>query len=107
VADHAANPLLQANGYWQLLPHDRYGVDLVPALPFIADGERLGDSRAVPSLGADTRSILRDVGYADAAIDALVASGAVAEMEPAPAFPREPRPFLRARPRPLGLDDER
>src|SRR5690606_38495750 len=49
----------------------------VPCLPIAMDGERFGTRLDVPRVGEHTREILKDLGYEPAAIDALIASGAV------------------------------
>jgi formyl-CoA transferase len=52
------------------------GVPLV-RLPWLVDGEPIAWGAAAPRLGQHTREVLREIGYADSRIDALVASGAV------------------------------
>ena len=54
------------------------GVPLV-RLPWLVDGEPIPWSTPAPSLGQCTREVLRDTGFTDDRIDALVASGAVRE----------------------------
>ncbi len=46
--------------------------------PFTLDGERLGVKLNPPRRGEHTREVLREVGLADAEIDALIESHAVA-----------------------------
>jgi crotonobetainyl-CoA:carnitine CoA-transferase CaiB-like acyl-CoA transferase len=55
----------------------------IPRLPLDVNGQRFGTRRDVPALGADTRAVLRDLGYGDAEIDRLRADGAVAMPEAA------------------------
>jgi crotonobetainyl-CoA:carnitine CoA-transferase CaiB-like acyl-CoA transferase len=45
--------------------------------PLSADGEPLAHRAAAPELGADTRAILRELGYDDAEIDAFERDGVV------------------------------
>jgi crotonobetainyl-CoA:carnitine CoA-transferase CaiB-like acyl-CoA transferase len=47
-------------------------------LPLSVGGDRVSHRSPPPALGAHTREILRDVGYEDAAVDALVARGVAA-----------------------------
>ena len=47
----------------------------VPLLPLSLDGERLGLRRDPPRLGQHSRALLRELGYAEAAIDTLVSEG--------------------------------
>ena len=54
------------------------GVPLV-RLPWLVDGEPVAWSSPAPSLGQYTREVLRETGFSDTRIDALVASGAVRE----------------------------
>jgi crotonobetainyl-CoA:carnitine CoA-transferase CaiB-like acyl-CoA transferase len=46
--------------------------------PIVLDGETKRAPRLAPAIGEHTRSILESFGFGDAAIDALVKSGAVA-----------------------------
>lgn len=52
------------------------GVPLV-RLPWLVDGEPIPWSSPAPALGQHTRELLRETGFSDERIDALVASGAV------------------------------
>src|SRR5919108_416871 len=49
----------------------------VVALPLSEDGERLRHHASPPALGEHTAEVLREVGYSDAEIEELAASGAV------------------------------
>jgi crotonobetainyl-CoA:carnitine CoA-transferase CaiB-like acyl-CoA transferase len=49
----------------------------MPALPFEMAGRRFGVRHDIPAIGRDSRTILSDLGYADAEIDALVHDGIV------------------------------
>jgi crotonobetainyl-CoA:carnitine CoA-transferase CaiB-like acyl-CoA transferase len=49
----------------------------VPALGFVWNGESIGPTRSVSNLGEDTRSILTQIGYDSAAIDAFIKDGVV------------------------------
>ena len=57
------------------------GVPLV-RLPWLVDGEPIPWSSPAPALGQYTREVLRESGFSDERIDALVASGAVREAVP-------------------------
>lgn len=54
------------------------GVPLV-RLPWLVDGEPVAWSSPAPALGQYTREVLRDIGFPEERIDALVACGAVRE----------------------------
>jgi len=60
---------------------DSDGVPLV-RLPWLVDGEPIPWSSPAPALGQYTREVLRETGFSDERIDALVASGAVREAAP-------------------------
>jgi crotonobetainyl-CoA:carnitine CoA-transferase CaiB-like acyl-CoA transferase len=47
-------------------------------LPIALDGQRLGVRHDPPQRGEHTRAVLREAGYDDSGIDALIESGAVA-----------------------------
>ena len=49
----------------------------VPALGFVWNGESIGPTRSVSNLGEDTRSILTQIGYDSASIDAFIEDGVV------------------------------
>jgi crotonobetainyl-CoA:carnitine CoA-transferase CaiB-like acyl-CoA transferase len=100
--DVVADRRLQRDGFWQLLPHRRLGTDLVPALPFIVEGERLHDRASFPALGEHTADVLREIGYTEAEIAVLAAHNEVGLL-PLPEVQYGPRPWLRAPMLPLGL----
>ena len=53
----------------------------LPNLPFKVDSRRPPPPSPPPLVGADSRAILTELGYTAAAIDALIAEGAVGEPE--------------------------
>ncbi len=50
----------------------------LPTIPLMLDGDRLGQGATLPKPGADSRTVLRELGYASDRIEALIADGAVA-----------------------------
>jgi crotonobetainyl-CoA:carnitine CoA-transferase CaiB-like acyl-CoA transferase len=50
----------------------------LPALPLAMDGHRFGLQRDIPRAGADTRDVMRELGYSDARIETLLADGIIA-----------------------------
>jgi crotonobetainyl-CoA:carnitine CoA-transferase CaiB-like acyl-CoA transferase len=68
----------EALGILQELPHAVVSGLRLPAFPVSLDGERLVHRSAPPELGAHTREVLAEAGYADEEIDELVADGVVA-----------------------------
>ena len=73
------NPYFAAReGIQKLTGHPARESLSVLSNPVRLDGERV-TARLAPSLGADTRGVLRDAGYDDAEIDQLIAAGVVAE----------------------------
>jgi crotonobetainyl-CoA:carnitine CoA-transferase CaiB-like acyl-CoA transferase len=57
------------------------GVPLV-RLPWLIDGEPIPWASAAPTMGQHTREVLRETGFSNERIDALVAAGAVREAAP-------------------------
>jgi crotonobetainyl-CoA:carnitine CoA-transferase CaiB-like acyl-CoA transferase len=76
------DPHLAAGGLTEVTLEDGRRTSL-PKLPLEVNGQRFGTRRDVPRLGGDTRDLLREIGYADEEIAALVASGAVGAAAPA------------------------
>jgi crotonobetainyl-CoA:carnitine CoA-transferase CaiB-like acyl-CoA transferase len=50
----------------------------LPGLPLEMDGDRLGLYRDLPEPGADSEEVLREAGFSQDEIDALLALGAIA-----------------------------
>lgn len=73
LAEVLASDQVAALGVVQHLEHPAVGEHAVVAPPIHIDGEALSYQRTAPELGADTRSILRELGRDDALIDDLVA----------------------------------
>ena len=71
------DPHLNASGGLEpvILPDGRE--TKLPLLPIKMNGRRLGNSPHIPVSGADTRSVLKSLGYDAGAIDALMVSGAI------------------------------
>jgi crotonobetainyl-CoA:carnitine CoA-transferase CaiB-like acyl-CoA transferase len=68
--------LLASGGLEQVtLPDGRETMH--PLLPIAMDGKRLGTSPTIPKIGEDNSAILSTLGFDEAAIAALRASGAV------------------------------
>lgn len=72
------DPHLQSGGLEDVTLDDGTPVRL-PTIPLELDGQRLGAPQHLPAPGRDTRSVLAELGYAADRIEALIASGAVAE----------------------------
>jgi crotonobetainyl-CoA:carnitine CoA-transferase CaiB-like acyl-CoA transferase len=71
-----ADPQLEATGFWQLVEHPSEGPLRLPGIP-VTYSKTPGDIRRLPPrLGEHSVEILREAGLGDAAIDALLASGA-------------------------------
>jgi crotonobetainyl-CoA:carnitine CoA-transferase CaiB-like acyl-CoA transferase len=77
VADILASPQTAALGIMQPLEHPSIDDLQVPALPLSFDGERFTHRSAPPAVGADTDTILRDVGFTDDELAALAAEGVI------------------------------
>jgi crotonobetainyl-CoA:carnitine CoA-transferase CaiB-like acyl-CoA transferase len=74
VGQVVAHEQTQASGILQQLPH---GMTLV-GMPLLFDGERVVNRTPAPGLGAHTREVLAEAGYAVEEIDRLAADGIVA-----------------------------
>jgi crotonobetainyl-CoA:carnitine CoA-transferase CaiB-like acyl-CoA transferase len=77
VADIAADPQLEARGYWQDLPGPGGSTERFCGGFAIVDGERLELVRPVPSEGEHSREVLGEMGFDSSEIDGLIAAGAV------------------------------
>lgn len=73
---------VQASGMIAEQPHPQVEGYRDVSLPFRLSGERPRGERAVPRPGQDTREILAELDYDDAAIDRLVQSGIATTGEP-------------------------
>ncbi len=51
----------------------------LPTIPLEMDGKRIGAPQELPKPGRDARAVLAELGYAEARIEELIASGAVEE----------------------------
>jgi crotonobetainyl-CoA:carnitine CoA-transferase CaiB-like acyl-CoA transferase len=76
LEDLVVDPHLTATGFWKVVDHPTEGLVRQPGFPvnFSATPASV-DRRHAPRLGEHTRELLREVGWDDARIDALVASG--------------------------------
>ncbi len=72
------DPHLLASGGLEAVTLDDGRETLLPRLPIEMDGARVGGADALPVPGRDTRAVLAALGHDAAAIDALLAKGAVA-----------------------------
>ncbi|HYI87271.1 MAG TPA: CoA transferase, partial [Burkholderiales bacterium] len=74
--DIVADPHLNAIGYLQVVDHPSEGRIRMLAVPSEWSETKPEYRRHTPRLGEHTREVLREAGFADDRIDALVASGA-------------------------------
>lgn len=76
LADIVNDPHLAAIGYFKSVEHPSEGCIKSMAVPSEWSESATEYRRHAPRLGEHTREVLRETGYGDAEIDALVASGA-------------------------------
>ncbi|MGK0170480.1 MAG: crotonobetainyl-CoA:carnitine CoA-transferase CaiB-like acyl-CoA transferase [Gammaproteobacteria bacterium] len=79
LAKIAEQPHLKAVDMFQELEHPTEGTILQARPPARFSASPAGVHRLAPRLGQDTRDILREVGYEDAEVDALVQDNALGE----------------------------
>ncbi|MCH7608785.1 MAG: CoA transferase [Chloroflexi bacterium] len=80
VEEAVADPQVRSRGMIAEVPHPRGGTYRTPGNPIKLSGAGADSFTPPPELGADTRSVLRDVlGYDDSRIGALLGSETVAE----------------------------
>ncbi len=77
LSEHA-----RANDYVHSFDHPAVGPVLMPQAPVKFSRDRYTAAEHTPAFGADLRDVLTELGYDDAAIDELIASGAAAEELP-------------------------
>jgi benzylsuccinate CoA-transferase BbsE subunit/naphthyl-2-methylsuccinate CoA transferase subunit len=69
---------LKARGYWQTAHNETLGADLVyPGAPYEFGEIRWRQGRNAPRLGQHSAEILRDYGYSNEEINAMVKAGAI------------------------------
>jgi crotonobetainyl-CoA:carnitine CoA-transferase CaiB-like acyl-CoA transferase len=74
----AADPQAQAAGCFVETPDGWGGAFRAPAGPVRFPGAAHGPARPAPRLGEHTREVLREAGFGEAEVEALIASGAAA-----------------------------
>ncbi len=79
VADIAADPQLEARGFWQDFPGPDGEPERFCGGFAIVDGERLKLRHPAPSPGEAGRQVLGEFGFSDSEIDKLVAGGGAGE----------------------------
>lgn len=73
--DTAVDSHLASREFWHVLPHARFGRDLVIGHPVRLTGTPGGSGQASPALGEHTVEVLRELGFTDADVDGMVEDG--------------------------------
>jgi crotonobetainyl-CoA:carnitine CoA-transferase CaiB-like acyl-CoA transferase len=84
IAQMHADPQVRARDMVVDLPHAALGRHAALGLPIKLSDADAGPKRGAPLYGEHTRAVLRELGYGEAEIDALVQSGAAIATEPVP-----------------------
>ncbi|MGK6310941.1 CaiB/BaiF CoA transferase family protein [Variovorax sp. DT-64] len=75
--DLARHPQLEANGMLAQVEHPVHGTIRMPGFPVDSAQANAQPHRAAPCCGQDTRQVLRESGFDEAAIDGLLRAGAI------------------------------
>jgi crotonobetainyl-CoA:carnitine CoA-transferase CaiB-like acyl-CoA transferase len=78
IADVVSDPQMRAAGAFVDLDYPGHGTIETINSPMFVSGAEKRKPTAAPEVGAHTRQVLRDLGYTNAAIDAMVRRGVVA-----------------------------
>jgi crotonobetainyl-CoA:carnitine CoA-transferase CaiB-like acyl-CoA transferase len=78
LSEVAADPQAQAAGCFVETPDGWGGAFRAPAGPVRFPGAAVGPAGPAPRLGEHTRAVLREAGFGEAEVEALIASGAAA-----------------------------
>ncbi len=78
------SPQAWENGYLETLTFRNGGQAVMPANPLEMNGGRAPLGRLAPAFSEHTRQVLRDLGYTEAQVDAMVAAGAALDPEKTP-----------------------
>lgn len=81
LAQVVADEQTQALGILQPVPHPRIDDLRLVALPVSLGGDRAGHRSAPPDLGEHSLAVLREAGYGEEELEALVASGVIGGRE--------------------------
>jgi len=86
------DPQLEATGFWQIVDHPSEGTLRLPAIPTTYSRTPGEIRRLPPRLGEHSLEVLREAGFGEAEIDAMLTSGATSVV-PSPGAPgsRPPR----------------
>ena len=84
LADLERDPHLRQTGFFRSLPDPALGALRMPGPALRFDGA-LGSMTRPPRLGEHTAEVLREAGFADPEIEALLQSGAAAQWRRTPA----------------------
>lgn len=83
--DVSTDPQAWANGYLEHVQFRNGNVDIMPSSPIEMKSAEVPPTSPAPALGADTAKILRCLGYSEAQVRAMIASGAAIAAEEAKA----------------------
>jgi crotonobetainyl-CoA:carnitine CoA-transferase CaiB-like acyl-CoA transferase len=81
--DISTDPQAWANGFLEHVEFRSGNVDIMPSSPIEMNSAEVPPTRPAPAAGTHTAAILRSLGYSEAQVEAMLASGSAVAAEEA------------------------